>query len=481
MPIDDVDIPGQPGWWLRRLSKQLHEDRPRLQMLRDRHEGNPPLPAGAENAKAAYRAFQRLARANFEQLIDGAVLERQNPVGFRTAAANDEGGDAEAARIWAANELGVQVKDVLEYARSMGRGYLLIDSPEEDGGTAVITAEDPRSVITEHAADRPSRVRAGLKRYHDTDTQQDVAVVFLPAGVDLGDGQPTEWATAHRAVRARKSSRASTFAPILPKAWDWDGDPVVLTGTKRVPIARLQGPHGQAEFEPHLNVLDRINHTILQRMVIITMQAFRQRAIKNLPKHYPDDYPVAELRGQEVDYEGVFTADPAAIWMLPGFGEKAAEIWESGGLDLTGVLSAIKDDVRELAASSRTTFYAFTPDAANGSAEGASTMREGLVFKVEDRNTRDGIGLALMMSIAFDLQRDAERAALGQLETLWAPVERHSLAAKADATQKAKGVLSTRTILTDIWQMTPRQAQRELDARADDFLFDVPTAVPAGG
>ena len=474
MPIDDVDIPGRPGWWLRRLSKQLHEDRPRLQALRDRHEGNPPLPTGAKAAKAAYQEFQRLARANFEQLIVGAVLERQNPVGFRTAAANDEGGDAEAARIWADNELAIQVKDVLEYARSMGRGYLLIDLPEETDGTAVITAEDPRALITEHAADRPSRVRAGLKRFHDTEAQQDVVVVFLPAGVDLGDGVPTEWATAHRAVRSRKSSRASTFAPIVPKAWDWDGDPVVLTGTKRVPIARLQGPHGQAEFEPHLNVLDRINHTILQRMVIITMQAFRQRAIKNLPKHYPDDYPVENLRGKEIDYEGVFTADPAAIWMLPGFGDAVAEIWESGTLDITGVLSAIKDDVRELAAESRTTFYAFTPDATNGSAEGASTQREGLVFKVEDRNARDGIGLALMMSVAFDLQGDVERAPMGKVETLWAPVERHSLAAKADATQKAKGVLSRRTILTDIWQMTPARAQEEVNAVMDDFLLDVP-------
>lgn len=474
MPLDDVDIPGRPGWWLRRLAKQLHEDLPRLQMLHDRHAGNPPLPTGAKNAKAAFQAFQRQARTNFEELIDSAVIERQRPVGFQTAAAGDEDGDAVAAQIWAGNELDVQYKQVAEYARSMGRGYFLLDAPEDEGGIPVITAEDPRNTITEHDVARPSRILAMLKRYYDPIKQQDVAVVLLPAGVVLAEGEePTEWATVHRAVRTRKTTRATTrLASILPAAWDWDGDPIVLN-TKRVPGARVGNPNLLAEFERHIPLLDRINHTILQRMVIITMQAFRQRAIKNLPKHYPDDYPVEELQGKEIDYEGVFSADPAAIWMLPSFGDKAAEVWESGQLDLTPVLTAIKDDAQHVMAVTRTPFFFLSPEAANGSAEGATLQREGLVFKVEDRNTRDGSALALMMSIAFEMMGDDEgRDQLGELETMWAPVERHSLTAKADAAVKAKAAgMSSRTILTDVWQMTPRQAQRELDARATDWLM----------
>ncbi|WP_137160099.1 phage portal protein [Blastococcus sp. CCUG 61487] len=469
MPLDDVDTPGSPGWWLRRLAKQLHEDLPRLQMLHDRHAGDPPLPKGAENAKAAFQAFQRQARTNFEELICGVVTERQRPVGFRTAAEGDENGDAVAARIWAGNELDVQFKQVAEYARSMGRGYFMLDAPEDARKIPVITAEDPRNTITEHDVARPSRILAMLKRYHDPVSQQDVAVVFLPAGVDLGDG-PTEWATAHRAVRSRKTTKSTRMAPVVPAAWDWDGDPIVLA-TKRVPGARVANPNGLAEFERHIPLLDRINHTILQRMVIITMQAFRQRAIKNLPKHYPDDYPVEDLRGKEIDYEGVFSADPAAIWMLPGLGDAAAEIWESGQLDLTPVLSAIKDDAQHLMSVTRTPFFFLSPEAANGSAEGATLQREGLVFKVEDRNTRDGAALALMMSIALELAGEANRAELGDMETLWAPVERHSLAAKADAAYKAKASgMSALTILTDVWQMSPRQAQRELDARVNDWL-----------
>jgi hypothetical protein len=56
-----------------------------------------------------------------------------------------------------------------------------------------------------------------------------------------------------------------------------------------------------------------------------------------------------------------------------------------GQVDLGPVRQAIRDDVQDLAAVTRTPLFYLTPDAANGSAEGASLAREGLVFKTEDR------------------------------------------------------------------------------------------------
>jgi hypothetical protein len=138
------------------------------------------------------------------------------------------------------------------------------------------------------------------------------------------------------------------------------------------PVVVFENEDGLAEFEPHIPLLDRINQQILQRMTIATIQAFKQRAMKGLPKTDPKT-------GELINYDDVFTADPGAIWNIPA----SVEIWESGQVDLGPILLAIRDDVKDLAATSGTPLYSITPDAANGSAEGASLQRETLTFKVE--------------------------------------------------------------------------------------------------
>jgi hypothetical protein len=98
------------------------------------------------------------------------------------------------------------------------------------------------------------------------------------------------------------------------------------------------------EYEPHTDVLDRINHEILNRMTIATHQAFRQRAIKGLPKVYDEE------TSQEIDYAGLFTAHPAAVWQLPAVG---GDVGVRRQLDLQPILDAVKDDVKHLSARDR--------------------------------------------------------------------------------------------------------------------------------
>ena len=82
-----------------------------------------------------------------------------------------------------------------------------------------------------------------------------------------------------------------------------------------------------------------------------------------------------------------------------------------GALDLTPVLESVKADVRDFAAVTRTPLSYLFPDAAQGSAEGASLTREGLIFKVKDRMGQAGEAYEAVMSIAFMMMGDAERAA----------------------------------------------------------------------
>jgi hypothetical protein len=214
------------------------------------------------------------------------------------------------------------------------------------------------------------------------------------------------------------------------------------------------------EFEPHRAILDRINYTILNRLEIATMQAFRQRGIKGVPTH--------DAQGNEVDYDDVFAADPGALWLLPD----TAEVWESGQVDLGPIRQALRDDVQDLAAVTRTPLFYLTPDATNGSAEGASLAREGLVFKTADRIVQASEAWEQVMSLAFLFAGDEARARRGDMEALWAPPERFSLAERYDAASKAQAAgVPWRAVMTDVLQFSPQQVDRmEADRATDAFL-----------
>lgn len=453
----DVSVPGSPGWFFKRLADEQRARRARLDDLWNRYQGNPPLPEGAENAREAYQAFQRKARNNYAEIIVRSVSDRMTHVGFRTGADGDDNGDRMARDLWRYNDLVVESSDVHEMMLGMGYSYTIVGPPDEGDseGFPIITAEDPRDVIAARDPARPSRVLAGLKTYYDDIEGQDIAKVMMRGGL------------VYTARKDRKSS-ATSFGPYFrlnPRAWSFDADPIQLP-TTRCPVAPFRNKSGVGEFENHIDHLDRINHIILQRMVIATLQAFKQRAVKGVPTKDPKT-------GEPVNYADVFTSDPGALWLLPA----TAELWESGQVDLTPLLASVKDDVRDLAAVTATSLAQLMPDGANQTAEGATLQREAQTYRTEDRITRATSGWSLTASIAFEMMGDTQRADLNQLEALWRPVERFSLNERYSAAQQANGLVPWRTIMADILQFTPDQiARMETERLMDQMLAPEPPA-----
>lgn len=443
MPID-VREPQSDGWWLDRLAKKLTDRQDRLHWLNERFEGRPPLPVGAENAQEAYRQFQKKARANYAELVVEAVRVRMQIGGFHTAASDDDAreADAEAQRVWEESGLHVESADVHESMLAMGDAYAIVGR-DDDTGRAVITGEDPRQVVTIHDPVQQRRVRTALKMFHDDDLARDFAYLYLPGRVRV-------------ASRPRNAQRGKvTFHR---RSWDWDDDSSGELPHDQVPVVRFRNKRGVGEFETHVDLLDRINHMLLQRMVIATLQAFRQRAVKGLPD--------TDEHGEEIDWTNVFVADPGAFWQVPN----DVEFWESGQVDLTPILTSVKDDVKELSAVTRTSMGALMPEHANQSAEGAAFAREGEVFRAEDRITRATEAWKDVMSLAFRVNGDEQRADRGGLQVLWQPPERRSLAERADAATKAED-LPWRYRMEHIWGFEPKQVdEMEADRAADQLM-----------
>jgi hypothetical protein len=474
----NVETVGSPGWWLKRLARKLEDRQPRLTMLHRYFDGDPPLPHGIESTAAitardrAWRAFQRKARTNFAELSVEKPRQRMNLTGFRTAAAGDETGDAEARAMFEANGGAVLAADVHAGFLSLGDSYVIVGGPKAYlGGAPLITAEDARQVVTIHDPEDQRRARAAAKFFHDDELDRDIAYLYLP-----GDGDGL--ATVRVAYRDRRATaRRSQAVRFSPAAWSWDpergGDGGETLPHQRVPVVGFRNRRGVAEFEPHTDVLDRINHQILQRMVIATMQAYRQRAVKG-------DLPETDENGETIDYDALFVSDPGAVWQLPG----GVELWESESTDLTPILQAVKDDVAHFAAVTELPLHVFSPDAANQSAEGASLQREGLVFKCEDRIARASEGWKDVISLMFLSleQPDTERADRSKIEVLWQSPERTSLAERADAESKA-GAIPFRSRMKHIWHFTePQIADMEQERLQDAFVASIaapPTAAAA--
>jgi hypothetical protein len=416
--------PETPDEWLAYLGKKLDYRHTELLRLHSYVTGNAPLPEGATEVAEAYQRWQRLARTNFANLIVDAVCDRMTIAGFRVG---DDTTDNDAARtLWRRSLGDAMAPDVHADMLNYGVGYVMASSGR-DG--AVLTRESPFATITDHDPLEPMWVRAGLKIWTDQDT--DHAVLHLPGRL-------------HRYRRSHHERAGVPLAAGSVAGWEPAGDEE--TGLDRVPLVRFLNRGGVGEFARHTDLLDRINWVILQRLLIIAMQAFRQRALRKTQESAELEYTDPST-GEQIDYAEMFAPGPDALWDLP----YGVEIWESQPGDITQILSAVKDDLRDLGAVTRTPMSVLTPDSANQSAEGAAFAKEGLVFKAGDRINRASPSWDVSVDLGLRLDDLS-----GPVVTQWLPAERQSLAEKADAAQKLSAgaagnpILSRRRIITDI-------------------------------
>lgn len=432
------------------MVRDLAGDQHKYNMLERYYEGDAPLPEGAEGASVAYRRFQKKARLNVAQLAVAALRERLIIAGFRTGADGDENGDVQARRLWKANNLDVGAADIHNDAFVFGEAYAIVGPPNAFG-FPVVTVEDPRQIEVKTDPMDPRVIIDAIKLWRDEHDGVDYLYYY----------------TADRVEVYVKDTSKSLYTL---EGWMYREDLSSDNPLGEVPVVKFENIDEKGEFEPYLDIIDRINHMILQRIIIATTQAFKQRAIKgDFPTHDPD--------GNEIDFNGLFTASPGSLWMIP----ENADIWESGQTDLQGILSAVRADIQDFAAVTRTPMHYLTPEGANGSAEGAALAREGLVFKAEDRIARFNSSWTKLMSLMFRWIGDEDRANLLDLEPIWKPAERYSLAERADANSKFQDI-PFNSRMTLIGQFTPAEvAQMEVERAGEVILQNVLTAPETTG
>jgi hypothetical protein len=482
LDVKAVETPGSPEWWLNHLAAKFIERdrtydlqdiyfrprlyrtrRQRMNMLWSYYIGDPPLPRVAHQHTEIFKDVLRKGRATYAPMTITPMLDRMELNGVRTGVEDGVEGDDVAKRIMEYSNFTSAIKDAFTYSFVMSEGYAMVipAAPGSLDRTPLITAEDPRWCIGEPDPMNPNQLMAALK-----------------IGYDVVAGRTTAWLFHDRKQYKAIGPEGAVISQlnITAESFEWDGPPVdlpELDGIASVPVVQLPNARSMGEFEPHLDLLDRINDAILQRIVITAYQSFKQRAVIGDLEGDDNDDEAAET--EDVDWKSVFSADPGALWRVPA----GTTFWESNPADISGLLMAIRDDVKELAAVTSTPLHLITPDAANGSAEGAALMREGLVFKVKDRRARLNPRLVELWKMAFAFAGESDRTS--NIELLWGPIESFSLQAKADASTKLRGIMSRPRILQDVMEMTPDAIQQNEQELQQDAILDMALGSAAAG
>ncbi|MDO5533221.1 MAG: hypothetical protein Q4F65_01030 [Propionibacteriaceae bacterium] len=408
--------------------------------------GKVDLPEMGSNLRESWEAFQRKSRTDFGGIAVRSLRNRIRPNGIRIGDSDDHPALEAARRFWRNNRAEIEVAEAVRDYLELSIGYLLVE--HDNSGGVLFRREAPEQFLAIPDPVTSWRARAAIKVWRDDVSGLDHCRVILP-GVVQDFTRPS-----------KKGNGQLHLTVGDAKNWTPTGEPVEHPGGTGVSI--LDRGEDGAFLAPHLDLLDRITLGKLQRLVIVAMQAFRQRALK--PKDGAEGLPDTDGEGNSINWAGAFSPAPGALWELPA----GIDVWESQTAEVQPLLEGEKSDARDFAAASGTPISALIPDGQNQSAEGAANAKEQQIAQARDDIER--IRPALQGAVKHALE--VAGLAVGEadtIEVLFAPPEHVSLSERYAAAVQAKGAgLSARTIKRDILGMTPEQIEQdEADAGAD--------------
>lgn len=461
-----TSIPGSDDWYLVRLCAKLGAGLPRMHRLTKYRDGDALLPTidMDPGTQEAYRRFVRRSRLHVVETIRDARTDRQKVIGFRTGAQGDDNGDLAAWKHWLRNRMGIQSRAFFNDTADYGRSYIL--SVNGDDG-ALWQVRNEWDTITEQNTLRPWLTQAGLTVGYDDVLGVEVATLFRPG--------------YYRIAYKR------TLIPTLPKNgtmwiggndWTWASDPIPTPFTPDALLQKNQTQTGYGVYEKQLDSVDRINEITLNKLTLVVTQAFKQKAIEgDLPEFYPEDHPTNP--GEKIDYNDLFKAGPAALWLLPS----GAKVLESDAVDVRPVIADRKDELETLFSLTGTPLSILSSGAENQSATGSEISLQPLTNAVKMMNEQAEVALAQAMSTAFRMSGDTVRAEITDIEVMWDAINPPTLAEQAEAAPKFKAGGAPQDFIDErVFAMTPAQRRKAKDQREDDaFLLALaaPAATPA--
>lgn len=437
-----------PEWWLERLYEELCKRQKYADVMRCYYDGDPPLAAIADKARDAFRRLLKQARLNVCGLVVDATAERMQIDGIRLG--DSETGDDEAWRIWQANNFDAYSDLLLTETVKVSRGFVLVAPNPRDPKTPLVTAEDMTQAIVAYA---PGSLRirvAALKVWLDDWTGRLMATLFLPAKIYKFQAAVPKVGGVVKPVWERRVVRG--------EAWP---APNPLGEVSMVELRNRPDLLGKAhsEIEDILDDQDRLNKTLIDRMMAQEFAAFRQRWMTGY------EIPTDE-NGQPIE---PFSAAVDRLWVVE---DENVQFGEFDATDLRPYLDAAEADIQHMAARTRTPSQYLLGTMVNISGDALKAAESGLVSKVRQRMRPFGEAfedvVRLYLKAAGDT-RDASRC-----EVIWHNPEFRTEGELVDALTKMDKLGVPREAIWERWGASQTEIARwkvmEQDASARQSL-----------
>jgi hypothetical protein len=363
--------------------------------MRQYYSGDHPLPMVPEKAREAFQRLLKQARSNYAGLVVDATAERMQVDGVRLGDA--EVGDTEVWRIWQASAMDADSDLLITEAVKTGRGFALVAPNPDDPATPLITAEDITQAVVAYEPGSRRRRRAGLKTFVDDWSGDLMATLFLDGFLfKYRAPQPKTGLSAPGGPRWERREVAGEPWPA----------PNVLDVVPLVEIQNRPDLLGEAhsEIEDVLDVQDRINKTLIDRLMAQEFAAFRQRLLIGY------EVPVDES-GQPIE---PFKAAVDRLWIVE---DENVKVHEFDATDLRPYLAAVEVDVQHMAARTRTPAQYLLGELSNVNGETLKATESGLVAKIRQRQRPIGEGLEEVARLALRAAGDTRD--LSRIETIW--------------------------------------------------------------
>ena len=411
-------IPGSPDWHLDRLVRSILDRQTRYDRLERYMTGNHPLPSGDQRYVTALKELQRKARTNYFGLVTIAPVERMQVIGFRFGIT--EGSDQDAAKIWQANDMDYQSTLLHLSAAVFGDAYVLVSPPDAETGLPVLTVEDPRYCAVQMDPTRPNRVATAVRMWHDDVSGKVVAVLYLPDSIHYYVGASSESFENYTVPGITKTLLGSGIGSfeLMQSEFNTLGVVPLIRFSWRMTFQNAS----LGEAEDVIDIQDRINSEILNRLIISRSQAYKQRMISGVK--IPED----KGKGRRPPF------DPGAdmLWVVA---DPNAKMYEFKEADIKQILEAIRDDVGDMAAITKTPPHYLLGEVVNVSGDALKAAETGLVSKTKLRMRSMGWSWELTLRVCFRYMQD-KRATDVVASVLWDDPETKSRAELADAMTK---------------------------------------------
>lgn len=472
-------VPQSPEWWAARLSKKITEDTPTMNLWWRYFVGDHPFPEMPEKVRdrveTAYKAILARSNANFMDTVVASKAERCRPIGFRLGSDADFKDDNDSWRVWQASKMDADFPLAVETSFAKGRSYLSVWQYDGDE-FPTIAVEDPGQCIVETFPGSRHRRAAAAKTYVDEWTAQTRVDVFLRAGNDMPAGL---W----RFLKDGKSGSGWSPLPgndeFEPTPFGWDGIPIVpLVNRPRLTtpklVVRKQLLHGgESELADVTAIQDRINETILNRVIAQWFAAFKQKWATGLvvdeePKKDSNGDPVLDDDGQPV----MVPVEPFDVWMdrMMVVDSKDVTFGEFTATDITQYLKSHERDLQDLSTIKRIPRHYLFQEGQSPSGDAIKSAETGLVASVRRKHLDLGDPAEESVRIARTFQGKGE--APPDSELVWADPEFQTYGQLVDGVIKEfeAGLVPWEGAMEKLGY-TPQQVARYRGQRSMDSLL----------